>query len=116
MEREQSAGISNYVKNTINIISGEYVTVLVGELFSNGQSVSDMEDIYFALAALVDTGKAAEAFHMIRGIYAIAGMEYPVSIAAMEQSKDIMEFFVTEAVYDFFDIIDECRLDEKIAE
>ncbi|TCS77850.1 hypothetical protein EDD59_1142 [Muricomes intestini] len=46
----------------------------------------------------------------------MSGGGYPASIAAIEQSKDIIEIFVTGAFYDFYDIIDECRLDEKIAE
>lgn len=36
-----------------------------------------MEDIYFSITALVDTDRISEAFHMIRGLLGIAGMEYP---------------------------------------
>lgn len=51
--------VSN-VNNTLNVISGAYTLPLIDKLFSGGQSVNDMDDIYFALAALVDTGRITE--------------------------------------------------------
>ena len=107
----QNAQISNAVKNRVNTISGAYTLPLIDKLFSVRQNASDMDDIYFALAALVDTERAAEAFHMIRGLYGIAGLQYPDEIAEMEQSEDMMELFVAEFIFDFYDIIDEKKLE-----
>ena len=56
------------VRNTVNLISGAYTLPLIEKLFPNSQKISDMDDIYFAIAALVDTGRISEAFHMIRGL------------------------------------------------
>ena len=39
---------------TVNLISGAYTMPLIEKLFSNSRKISDMDDIYFALAALVD--------------------------------------------------------------
>ena len=63
------------VRNTVNLISGAYTLPLIEKLFSNSQKISDMDDIYFALAALVDTGRISEAFYMMRGLFGIAGMD-----------------------------------------
>ena len=60
------------VRNTVNLISGAYTLPLIEKLFPNSQKISDMDDIYFAIAALVDTGRISEAFHMIRGLYGIS--------------------------------------------
>lgn len=101
------------VNNTLNVISGAYTLPLIDKLFSGGQSVNDMDDIYFALAALVDTSRITEAFHMIRGLFGVAGMEYPYLIEAMEPQKEVQESFVAEFIYDFYDVIDERRLVEE---
>ena len=45
------------VRNTVNLISGAYTLPLIEKLFPNSQKISDMDDIYFAIAALVDTGR-----------------------------------------------------------
>lgn len=42
---------------TVNLISGAYTTPLIEKLFSNSCKISDMDDIYFALTALVDTDR-----------------------------------------------------------
>lgn len=71
----QNAGISNEVKSKVNVISGAYTLPLIDKLFSAKQNASDMNDIYVALVALMDIGRITEAFHMIRGLFGIAGME-----------------------------------------
>ena len=68
------------IRNTVNLISGAYTLPLIEKLFSNSQKILDMDDIYFATAALVGTGRIREAFHMMRGLFCIAGMEWPQEI------------------------------------
>ena len=69
------------VKSTVNLISGAYTLPLIDKLFFNSQRIEDMNDIYFSITALVDTDRISEALHMIRGLFGIAGMEYPQEIA-----------------------------------
>ena len=56
------------VNNAVNLISGAYTLPLIDKLFSNSQRIENMDDVYFAITALVDTDRISEAFHMIRGI------------------------------------------------
>ena len=51
---------------------------------------------------------------MIRGLFGVAGMEYPYLIEAMEPQKEVQESFVAEFIYDFYDVIDERRLVEEV--
>lgn len=111
MNKMQSRKTSNVVRNNVNTISGAYTLPLIDKLFSARQDARDMDDIYFALAALVDTGRISEAFHMIRGLYGIAGLEYPDHVEEMGKSDEIMELFVAEFIFDFYDIIDERKLE-----
>lgn len=72
------------VNNAVNLISGAYTLPLIDKLFSNSQRIENMDDVYFAITALVDTDRISEAFHMIRGLFGISGMEYPQEIAQLE--------------------------------
>ena len=56
------------VNNAVNLISGAYTLPLIDKLFSNSQRIENMDDVYFAITALVDTDRISEAFHMIRGL------------------------------------------------
>ena len=53
------------VNNAVNLISGAYTLPLIDKLFSNSQRIENMDDVYFAITALVDTDRISEAFHMI---------------------------------------------------
>ena len=99
------------VKSTVNLISGAYTLPLIDKLFSNSQRIEDMDDIYFAITALVDTDRISEAFHMIRGLFGISGMEYPQEIAQLEKSEELQESFVSEFIFDFYDVIEDRKLD-----
>ena len=99
------------VKSTVNLISGAYTLPLIDKLFSNRQRIGDMDDIYFSITALMDTGRISEAFHMIRGLFGISGMEYPQEIAQLEKSEELQESFVSEFIFDFYDVIEDRRLD-----
>ena len=99
------------VKSTVNLISGAYTLPLINKLFSNSQRIEDMDDIYFAITALVDTDRISEAFHMIRGLFGISGMEYPQEIAQLEKSEELQESFVSEFIFDFYDVIEDRKLD-----
>ena len=101
------------VRNTANLISGAYTLTLIEKLFSNSQKISDMDDIYFAIAALVDTGRISEAFHMMRGLFGIAGMEWPQEITQLEKSEELQEAFVSEFIFDFYDVIEDKRLETE---
>ena len=79
------------VKITVNLISGTYTLPLINKLFSNSQRIEDMDDIYFSITALVDADRISEAFHMIRGLFGIAGMEYPQEIVQLENKKAASE-------------------------
>ncbi|MGF0034605.1 hypothetical protein ACQRBN_16855 [Bariatricus sp. SGI.154] len=50
---------------------------------------------------------------MIRGLFGIAGMEYPYLIEALEPLQEVQESFVIEFIYDFYDVVDERRLAEE---
>ena len=99
------------VKSTVNLISGAYTLPLIDKLFSNSQRIEDMDDIYFSITALVDTDRISEAFHMIRGLFGIAGMEYPQEITQLEKSEELQESFVSEFIFDFYDVIEDRKLD-----
>lgn len=73
----------------VNLISVAYTMPLIEKLFSNSGKISDMDDIYFALAALVDTDRINEAFHMIRGLFCIADMERPQEFIQLKKSEQI---------------------------
>ena len=76
------------VNNAVNLISGAYTLPLIDKLFFNSQRIEDMDDIYFSVAALVDTDRISEAFHMIRGLFGIAGMEYPQESHSWKNQKN----------------------------
>ena len=99
------------VKSTVNLISGAYTLPMIDKLFSNSQRIEDMNDIYFSITALVDTDRISEAFHMMRGLFGIAGMEWPQEITQLEKSEELQESFVSEFIFDFYDVIEERRLD-----
>lgn len=99
------------VRYTVNLISGTYTVPLIEKLFSSSEKISDMDDIYFALATLVDTERISEAFHMIRGLFGIAGMEYPEEIKQLEKLEEMQECFVSEFIFDFYDVIEDKRLE-----
>ena len=86
---------------TVNLISGDYTLPLIEKLFSNSQKISDMDDIYFAIAALVDTGRISGAFHMMRGLFGIAGTEWPQEIIQLEKSEELQDAFVSEFILIF---------------
>lgn len=104
--------VSN-VNNAVNLISGAYTLPLIDKLFSNNQRIEDMDDIYFSITALVDTDRISEAFHMIRGLFGIAGMEYPQEISQLERSEGLQESFVSEFIFDFYDVIEDKRLETE---
>ena len=101
------------VNNAVNLISGAYTLPLIDKLFSNNQRIKDMDDIYFSITALVDTDRISEAFHMIRGLFGIAGMEYPQEITQLEKSEELQESFVSEFIFDFYDVIEDKRLETE---
>lgn len=101
------------VRYTVNLISGAYTMPLIEKLFSSSRKISDMDDIYFALAALVDTDRISEAFHMIRGLFGIAGMEWVQEFMHLEKLKEMQECFVSEFIFDFYDMIEDKRLETE---
>ena len=101
------------VKSTVNLISGAYTLPLINKLFSNSQRIEDMDDIYFSVVALVDTGRISEAFHMMRGLFGIAGMEWPQEIIQLEKSEELQDAFVSEFIFDFYDVIEDKRLETE---
>ncbi len=74
----------NNIRNSINAISGAYTVKLIDKLYDENGKQQDMQDLYFAIAALFDTNRIPEAMHLIRGLFAIAKMNYPYPIAALE--------------------------------
>ncbi len=98
------------VRNTVNLISGAYTLPLIEKLFSKSQNISDMDDIYFSIAALVDTDRISEAFHMVRGLFGISGMEWPQEMVELEELKEV---FVAEFIFDFYDVIENKRLEAE---
>ena len=101
------------VKSTVNLISGAYTLPLIDKLFSNSQRIENMDDVYFAITALVDTDRISEAFHMIRGLFRIAGMEYLQEIEQLKRSEELQESFVSEFIFDFYDVIEDKRIETE---
>lgn len=101
------------VRYTVNLISGAYTMPLIEKLFSSSGKISDMDDIYFALAALVDTDRISEAFHMIREMFGIADMEWSQELIQLEKSEELQESFVSEFIFDFYDVIEDKRLETE---
>lgn len=69
---DKNVGDARY---SVNLIAGAYTMTLIEKLVFNSRKISGMDDIYFVLAALVDTDRINEAFHMIRGLFGIADLE-----------------------------------------
>ena len=80
----KNVGDARYI---VNLISGACTMSLIEKLFSSSGKISDMDDIYFALVALVDTDRIGEAFHMIRGMFSIADMEWRRSSYSWKSRK-----------------------------
>ena len=76
------------VNNAVNLISGAYTLPLIDKLFSNSQRIENMDDVYFAITALVDTDRISEAVHMIRGLFGISGMEYRRRLHSWKNRKN----------------------------
>lgn len=110
MKESEKEVVGDDVKNVLNILSGAYTIPLIDKLFPEQKKISDLQDIYSALAALKETGRILEAIHMIRGLFGIAGVEYPYLVAAFENQKERQEFFLSEFLEDFYEAIDERRL------
>ena len=110
---EENEKAASNVNNAVNLISGAYTLPLFNKLFSNRQRIEDMDDIYFSITALVDTDRISEAFHMIRGLFGIAGMEYSQEIAQLEKLEELQESFVSEFIFDFYDVIEDKRLETE---
>ena len=100
------------MNNAVNLISGAYTLPLIDKLFSNSQRIENMDDVYFAITALVDTDRIMEAFHMIRGLFGISGMEYPQEIAQLENRKNC-RIFCVEFIFDFYDVIEDKRIETE---
>lgn len=47
---------------------------------------------------------------MIRGLFGIAGMEYPYLISTLDKKIEMQECFVSEFLEDFYEFIDEQKL------
>lgn len=109
MKVTEKGVMGNDVKNVLNKISGTFTVKLIDRLFPTDKKLSDLEDIYSALAALNEMGKIMEAVRMIRGLSGIAGEEYPYLIAVFEDQKEIQEIFLLEFLEDFYEMIDERR-------
>lgn len=112
MKEDGNGVMGNGMKNMLNVMSGAYTIPLIDKLFPAESKVSDMEDIYSALAALEETGRQEEAMRMIRGLFGIAGKEYPYLIAALEKQKEMQAFFISEFISDFYEMVDERKSDE----
>ncbi len=110
MINNENQEIGNDIKNVMNIISGMYTMPLIDKLFPTGKKLSDMEDIYSALVALAETGKVTEGMKMIRGLFGIAGIEYPYNIELLEGKNKMQEIFIAEFLEDFYEMIDERNL------
>lgn len=111
MEKYKKIQYSHAVSNSINAISGAYTSPLIDTLYVKGQKAEDMEDIYHALDTLYDLGCVEEAMNLIRGMFAIAGMEYPYPIAVLASLKPAREIFVSEFLCDFNEVIEEKRME-----
>lgn len=110
MKTSEKGVMGEDVKNILNKISGACTIPLIDRLFPTEKKLSDLEDIYSALTALKETGRIQEAVHMIRGLFGIAGGKYPYLVAVFEAQEEIQEFFLSEFLEDFYEIIDERRL------
>ena len=54
---KKTRNAASNVNNAVNLISGAYTLPLIDKMFSNSQRIEDMDDIYFSVAALVDTDR-----------------------------------------------------------
>lgn len=101
------------VNNSINAISGAYTGPLIDGLYTEGQRAESMKDLYQALETLYELDCVEEAMRLIRGLFAITGVEYPYPIAVLDSLKPARELFVSEFLCDFYEIIEEKRLEER---
>lgn len=101
------------VRNTVNLISRAYILSLLAKVFSDNHKISDMDDMYFAIATLVDIGRISEAFHMMIELFGTDGMEWLQEITQLEKSEALQETFVLEFIFDFYDVIEDKRLETE---
>ncbi|MDE6853255.1 MAG: hypothetical protein K2J67_12380 [Lachnospiraceae bacterium] len=104
--------LGNDTKNMLNTLSGAYTIPLIDRLFGEGRKLSVMEDFYSALIALITAGMIKEAMYMIRGLFGIAGEEYPYFVAMLENHEEMQKFFVLEFAEDFYEVIEESKLED----
>ena len=112
-EINQDTAVRNEVKNLINNVSGAYAIPLFNKLFSDKRKGDGMRDIYSVLAILIEANRITEAMQLIRGLFAIAGMEYPYLILMLEEHKEEQNFFISEFMEDFYEFMDDCRLETE---
>ncbi len=110
MRENKNVVMGKDVTSMLNMVSGAYAIPLIDQLFCEKKDVSDMEGIYFALATLKEDGRITEAMNMVRGLFGIAGMEYPDLVAAIEGGGAKREIFLSEFLEDFYEMIDERRI------
>ena len=48
---------------------------------------------------------------MMRGLFGITGMEWSQEITQLEKSEELQDTFVSEFIFDFYDVIEERRVD-----
>lgn len=113
MSKKTNLQLRQTMQNSANVISGAYTANLIYALYSDNQTAADMDDLYFGIAALYKTDQVKKAFHLICGLYAIIGSRCPYPIVALESLEAAKDAFVAEFIADFYEIIDEKRLEEE---
>lgn len=112
MKENTKKVLDNDTKIMLNTISGAYTIPLIDRLFADGIKLSVMEDFYSALIALITAGMIKEAMCMIRGLFGMAGEEYPYLVAMLEDHGEMQKSFAMEFAEDFYEVIEESKLGE----
>ena len=50
---------------------------------------------------------------MIRGMFGISDMEWPQELIQLEKSDELQETFVSEFIFEFYDVIEDKRLETE---
>lgn len=102
------------MQNVVNIISGAYTLPLIDQLFTKGNSITDMENVYESMVSLFETDRIKEAYNIIHSLFEIAEMEYPQEIIALEKDAILRQYFVQEFIDDFYEVIEDGKLSVNI--
>ena len=90
---------------TLELISGAYSSVFWSEIEDWFEGEDNPRYIYNALNALYECGKNQEAYELIRVLYDMVGLTYPIDAEEICKDPDNCKRYIAELLMDIEDMI-----------